>query len=520
MVYSNKSARSMPTASDVDLLASAPTVPGELPTTGLLDLPNEIIILIAESFDPPKGLFSLLRANRRLANLLRPVLKRLTSTHSNDIALRICWAAITADKPLLQSLIEIDARIVIKRHLSGGVIHEAPGKCEDLAPIVELATTNLIYIYEGSYKQYGGSGLHWAAKTGGEKLAELFLDQNAPLEIKDSNGKTPLDLAAMNGHAGIVRLLLEKGADRFSRARFGETPLHKARDRGHMEAFGVLLEEGSVPIKYKDGAGLLHLVAAHPSSDDVDVVELLLRRGAGITDRDDRGRTPLYFAIVAGNRRIAKLLLDAGADANNIGTVESAISLASKHGHIELAKILFNMAPLNFLDSENRTPLHLAIVYFNYDDVVPHLLGKGFNVNVQDKTGTTPLHLAALAGKTSVAALLLKHGADVNAIDKSSRAALHLVAARAERNNERSITKLLLDSGADVNIQDAGGMTVLHHAVLGKNKRLIRLLIEARPDRSWRIDGSVIKQMAIKSGDSLIISLVHAFVDAQGLKHV
>lgn len=63
-------------------------------------------------------------------------------------------------------------------------------------------------------------------------------------------------------------------------------------------------------------------------------------------------------------------------------------------------------------------------------------------------------------------------------------------------------------------------MTVLHHAVLGKNKRLIRLLIEARPDRSWRIDGSVIKQMAIKSGDSLIISLVHAFVDAQGLKHV
>lgn len=447
----------------------------------LLGLPNELLLHIALFLDHPKHLFSLLRANRHLSILLPPALKRLAETHTSSTIIQIFWTAITRNSEALQSLLETGAKVTISNK-SGSTLHEVPGRGGNIDQIIAQAATISICRNEGTYRRYTGSGLHWAIKTGGGKLLKLLLNGGADIENTDSELKTPLDLAASIGNAELVRVLLEKGADRSSRARFGCTPLHRARDKAHMEAFRALLEENGAAIRYKDGAHLIHVVAAHPFGDDVDAIQMLLQRGAKVTDKDDLGQTALHFAAGAGNRKIVQLLLEEGADVNYVGKTSSVISLACKGGHIEVAKILFDKASLSFRDNKKMTPLHLAIEHLNYDDVVPLLLRKGFSVDVRDASGATPLRLAVFAGKIDVAELLIEYGADVNAVDSTSQTALHLVATREIRKNEYSITRLLLDSGADVNTQDADGMTALHYAVSKGKERLINLLMGARPD--------------------------------------
>jgi ankyrin repeat protein len=56
---------------------------------------------------------------------------------------------------------------------------------------------------------------------------------------------------------------------------------------------------------------------------------------------------------------------------------------------------------------------------------VRQLLEQGADVNTRDELQLTPLHWAAIYGKTEVAKLLIEKGADVNARDKNQRTPLH-----------------------------------------------------------------------------------------------
>jgi ankyrin repeat protein len=57
------------------------------------------------------------------------------------------------------------------------------------------------------------------------------------------------------------------------------------------------------------------------------------------------------------------------------------------------------------------------------------LIQHGANVSVQDKTHSTPLHLAALSSSSDIVCLLLEHSADVTALDGIQKTLLHLASS-------------------------------------------------------------------------------------------
>ncbi|ACE06604.1 hypothetical protein Aasi_1290 [Candidatus Amoebophilus asiaticus 5a2] len=98
------------------------------------------------------------------------------------------------------------------------------------------------------------------------------------------------------------------------------------------------------------------------------------------------------------------------------------------------------------------------------------IIKKGASVNIpHQKTGKTPLHIAAAFNKTKLISLLCKSGADLNS--RARDGATPLILASYFHGNVPAII-LLAKLGADLNavtyphpnLTNGGGMTALHHA--------------------------------------------------------
>ena len=63
------------------------------------------------------------------------------------------------------------------------------------------------FVYNNCRDDHGFSPLHWAAKYGQYKIAELLIHRGARVNVVNKGDDTPLHLAAAHGHHDVVRLV-------------------------------------------------------------------------------------------------------------------------------------------------------------------------------------------------------------------------------------------------------------------------------------------------------------------------
>ena len=145
-------------------------------------------------------------------------------------------------------------------------------------------------------------------------------------------GGTALYFASMFGHMEIVRLLLDAGADP-NRGSMNpnphfSSPLGEAVLRADLASATLLMAYGAqVPPFHGDE--LHQALWCGP----MELVRVLLDRGADVNSRDDRGKTPLFYAVagwhlqdgpggqpsaaeVEDNLAVTKLLIERGTSCN------------------------------------------------------------------------------------------------------------------------------------------------------------------------------------------------------------
>jgi uncharacterized protein len=152
----------------------------------------------------------------------------------------------------------------------------------------------------------------------------------------DPAGNTLLHIAARNGNTKLVAALLKQKANPNARNRVGDTPLMLAAYSGKMGTVDALLI-GGAQINH-DGWTALHYAVF---AEQPEMVAYLLSKGARVDARAPNQQTPLMLAAKNGNLPIAKLLLNAKADAglkDQFG--ETAVMLAQKDNNTDIAKLI------------------------------------------------------------------------------------------------------------------------------------------------------------------------------------
>jgi len=295
----------------------------------------------------------------------------------------------------------------------------------------------------------GATALAWAVHLGQREMADALIKAGANVNAADEHGDTPLTLASANGDGVLVQKLLAAGAKADAARWNGETPLLLAAGAGSLDGVKALVARG-VDVNAAEprlGQTALMWAAAEGQSE---VVRGLVEAGARVNAVSESGFTPLLFAAVKGDVPSIKLLLEAGADPN--------YSLPS-----------------------GGKPLMVAIAYRRTAAGLALLEGGALATARNERTGSTPLHVAAQQGDLTMVQALLDRQADPNVRTNRSSAPAGARGGRGGRGG------------------GAGGQTPLMLAALNDREAVMRALVAGGADPSIRgQDGSNLLMMAAR----------------------
>ncbi|XP_038211865.1 26S proteasome non-ATPase regulatory subunit 10-like [Zerene cesonia] len=125
-------------------------------------------------------------------------------------------------------------------------------------------------------------------------------------------------------------------------------------------------------------------------------------------------------------------------------------------------------------DSNNRLLIHWAALGGN-ENLVDYLLRCDSPLEPQDDTCTTPLILAASAGRFEVVRLLVGKGANVNHKTNRNQTALHYASSKGHKE----VVKFLINADANVNSVDVLGATPLHRAAAQGKTDIVEILLSS-----------------------------------------
>jgi len=183
---------------------------------------------------------------------------------------------------------------------------------------------------------------------------------------------------------------------------------------------------------------------------DPAAVERLIREGARVSARDNRGRTALLVATHGNHVAVARALIAAGADVNAKDDMQdSAFLYAGAEGRIEILKMTLPTADLKSTNRYGGTAL-IPAAHHGHTEAVRILLATAIDKDHVNRLGWTAL----------LEAVILGDGGPVHS----------------------EIVRLLVEAGANVNIADREGVTPLQHAKRRGYAAMVRIL-EARGAR-------------------------------------
>lgn len=147
--------------------------------------------------------------------------------------------------------------------------------------------------------------------------ARELIGAGASVNAQDKILNSPFLYAGAEGMTDIVRMCMKAGADYTVYNRYGGSALIPACERGHVETVKAILEDKKFPINHINRLGWTALLEAvilgNGGKAHIEIVQLLIDRGADLNIADKDGVTTLQHARQKRQTEIVRLLEQAGA---------------------------------------------------------------------------------------------------------------------------------------------------------------------------------------------------------------
>ncbi len=220
-------------------------------------------------------------------------------------------------------------------------------------------------------------------------------------------------------------------------------------------------------------------------NNDINAMKQLMAQDIDINRiNPEDGYAALHWAVERKLTASVSVLLENNADIdllthNAIGNDRTALHIAAELGHVKIAKLLLDAgADIHKTTVFGESALHGVRLFVKDPEIVALLIDNGIDVNGVTRFGTTPLHAASLLGSTEIVNLLIAHGAAVNLADRRGLTPLH----HASQQGHTHIIEQLLEADVDINAQTRTGDTAMHLAAKKGHSNVIRLLLSQGAD--------------------------------------
>ncbi|KAH6675779.1 ankyrin repeat-containing domain protein [Halenospora varia] len=391
----------------------------------------------------------------------------------------------------------------------------------------------------------GTTALALAACNGLTDVVEAIL--NVPSVDKDRidyvEHRTALILAAKYSNAEMVSLLLGRGANPALKDSRGGTALLRAVEAGNVELPHAFMDSKDPRIDLSWG--------------DTKIIKMFKDKGLPVSIRDNFGMTSLHDACRGGNIDAMVLLLEMGADlaaTDNFDRTPATVAL--QYGHSELLGVfqdsgtkkdvqppqvdrtedlpVWSLATLRRLDlihdaicskitpleatepRTQRTALHCVLLDNPKEEATENesiqieilrelLEARDSSLDSPDKFGKTPLHLAAIYGKTEVMKLLLEHDVKLDEVDRFNLTPLVI----ACKNRHIAVAVSLIEAGARIDERRVYLQELLFAAIEFQNIKAVANLITAGADRmALDEEGRTADMLAEKARDVELLNIL------------
>ncbi|XP_017781655.1 PREDICTED: E3 ubiquitin-protein ligase MIB2-like [Nicrophorus vespilloides] len=408
------------------------------------------------------------------------------------------------------------------------------GHLKSLGEIIKNRPEGLEWNMDVTLESYGKSDIHVATMLGKVEIVKKMIYEGANLSVQDNDGDTLLHYAVFGDYTDILSMFINAGIKLDTRNNEGCTALHCAILNNYIESAKILLSAGANSnITNVNGSTAFH-DAIKVSSD---VLNLLIKAGSNLNIPNEEGYNALNIAIKNHNEIAVNILLAENADPNfkdssgntalhnAIMNIPDYFDFAIKSEsetyddvycnaiHFDVQK--YSTQPVKIC--VNSTPIFNCKYMRQFENLfiekspnfVATLIMAGVNLNMPNKLGYTPLHLAIVKKSTYCVQTLLSAKADPNCNDWNGNTTLHKAV-----ENDPSCLEILISAGALLNVHNKQGLTALHTAVRTECIHSVEILLKAGADTRYKdFKGNTALHDAVKTESQLLELLVKSGAD-------
>ncbi|KAI5360307.1 Putative ankyrin repeat-containing domain superfamily [Septoria linicola] len=281
--------------------------------------------------------------------------------------------------------------------------------------------------------QDGHTALRTAASLGDVETAAILLNAGAKVDGQSTIGSSHLTIAAEQGHVTMMELLIGHGANLAKPKQETGSLFSNALNHGESQSGYAMLEMllrstqdnlsdsdlKDILTAFKTPQGSSReevsaaMIVAAACAGNENALRALHRVGADPNARFSDGQTALHRVATERHFTAVLRLLDLEAQVNVLDQRGySPLMYAIQQGQVQMVeKMIEYGADVNTAAKSGLTPIHLAVRY-NATEVLAALLRNNADTLVQDLVeGNTPLHQAAMADNLAAAKLLLEYHA-------------------------------------------------------------------------------------------------------------